>query len=60
MEDNIKERVKLIPAVAQVLVEYEQWYRKEKAREMFDILVEQIQNFYENEYLRNGIFRLIG
>ena len=39
-----KDKIRLIPSVARVLVEYEKLYDKKTASEMFDILVEDIAN----------------
>lgn len=54
MKDTLKGRIKLIPAVGQVLVEYEKIYGKKKAREMFDYMVERILDFIEEEIKRGA------
>lgn len=47
--ENLKEKIKLIPAVSRVLIEYEEKYDKQKAREMFNYLVESIEKFFLKE-----------
>jgi len=57
-----KDDIKLIPAVAHVLIEYEKLYNKEKAREMFDIMLEQIVNKIndnKNEKIKQDVNEII-
>lgn len=44
-----REDIKLIPAVARVLVEYEKLYDKKVAREMFDMMIDQIFSKIAND-----------
>lgn len=49
---NLKERLKLNPAVAQVLVEYSEKYGNKKAWEMFNYLIRQIIGIFKS-YIKN-------
>lgn len=42
MREKLKNRIRLIPAVAEVLIEYEKKYGREEGRRIFDYMVERI------------------
>ena len=46
--DRLKDKIKQIPSVARVLVEYEKLYGRKKSREMFDYLVNEVESFIIN------------
>ena len=48
-----RDDIQLIPAVARVLVEYEKLYDKKSAREMFDLMIDQIVNKINNDECEN-------
>ena len=48
-EEWIEEKLKRIPALARVLVEYEKIYGLRKAREMFDYLISQLIKVFKKQ-----------
>jgi Mg2+ and Co2+ transporter CorA len=50
--ESFKEKIKLIPSLSNVLIEYEKLYSNKKAYEMFEILIDDIAKKF-NELLKS-------